>query len=153
MRKTTILLPYPVPAIVAMAFKFTPLRYQSNVEIEVINKGAATVELEFELPEGEDVAETKIELYTMMILSAQTLYGQTHSNDELEKIFGELLKWMRDHSPEYKKLSDRGKPGMTTELQKYIHLWIVKAGDLMGMDHRPCWEAKGCTHAEDEDGD
>lgn len=152
MKKTTVLLPYPVPPLLAMAFKFSPINYQSNVEIEVLTKDCANVELELEIPQDVDVREVKGNIYLLVILGSQTLWEQAHTEEDAKKMFAGLLNWMHEHSPEFQKLSDRGEPGFRTELQKYLHLWIVKGGDLMGVDHRPCWEAKTCLTEEPDNG-
>lgn len=148
-KQFTVVFPMPVPVELAKKMKDMPPPYAKGVMSEKYGEHGAEMQVDFEIPpdcppeEEEDfklAAKKTLAIAVAMVgvMIPRMLDGVIH-----DLITKRHKDWIGKNPLDFE---DDKKAGKLREW--YLHQVAVWMGDLVGEDHRPCWEAGKCLHEE-----
>lgn len=149
-KQITVLLPH-VPEEFGQALNISKPPYLLNMVGEKLGHGTFNLELTFSLPPTIQTPEEEKSFRTTakgsLILALIMFY------ESCPDLLARTLIYLISSDPEWKKRAEEvkkthGPKGPSRLASWFIHDLIVVGGDLIGVDHRPCWDAGRCLHEE-----
>lgn len=149
LKQFTVVFPIPVPYEVAKKMKEMPPPYTKSVMIERYGAHGAEMQVDFEIPENcRPDEEGEFKLAAKKTLAIAVAMVGVLIPRMLDGVIRDLIEkrhkdWIGKNPLDFE---DDKKGGKLREW--YLHQVAVWMGDLVGEDHRPCWEAGKCLHDE-----
>lgn len=143
----TVMLPH-VPQGFIKTFDSVRPPFLKDYATTQLGPGVFDLELTFEMPpippnkkEADFIIDVKATMYMALIVYYEAF------PISIAQVLSHLVK----ADAEWKRRAEvaAGKPDKPDYLATWlIHDLVIMGGDLLGIDHRPCWEAGKCLHTE-----
>lgn len=144
----TVVLPH-VPVEFKQSFDSLRPPYLKTYTASDVGKNLVDLEMTFETPLGlpaSHEADFSRDMKATMLMALIIFYEAYPLM--LDRILIHLISHKVDGWRERadKAREEKGDGSAVYLKEWFLHELIVQGGDLMGMDHRPCWEAGKCLH-------
>jgi len=145
-KQITVLMPCVPNEFITSLKRVTPPYLKDFASFRAA-EGISDLELTFDVPAVETEKEFNISVRATMLMALIIFYEAypqliTRTISHLLTVDDKWKKWRADEVQAYPKDWDQRL------VKRFIHELVVQGGDLIGIDHRPCWDSGKCTHED-----